>query len=321
MTEADRIAAFADLAFPYATERLADLRSKSLKVAHYTSAENAAKILRNKTIWLRNAALMNDFSEVQHGGACLRHSLESSLGMRLQAVLDSVYPQLLTEVLEWLKEADFSAKHHTYLTSVSAHKADDKMGRLSMWRAYGGQTAGVALIFNTDGFQSEDDQLSAYSSPVLYGGLDIFYNEFEKIVSNIENNLQLMASIPRTNVKAIILNAFHYSILSTKHVAFEEEQEWRVIHSPLTNSSEFIRPSIECINGVPQIVYRFPLENQLGLSMPELDISNLLHRVIIGPCSHPVEVAWAFQEILRELKIPDPESRISLAEIPLRQRS
>jgi len=44
-------------------ERLKD----GARLVHYTSAENAYRIISGKQVWLRNAHLMNDYSEMQHG--------------------------------------------------------------------------------------------------------------------------------------------------------------------------------------------------------------------------------------------------------------
>src|SRR5208283_3935066 len=39
----------------------------SARFVHYTSAEAALKIITQKRLWMRNAACMTDYREVQHG--------------------------------------------------------------------------------------------------------------------------------------------------------------------------------------------------------------------------------------------------------------
>jgi hypothetical protein len=314
------ISAFANLVFPYATERFAVVKAHNLKMAHYTTAENGALILKNRSLWLRNAALMNDFSEVAYGSGLLQQSLAAGLGQRLEAALDAAYPGLFKAVAERLVRMDWQTRNQTYLTSMSAHSADDRLGRLSMWRAYGGPTSGVAIVFNTEVFEHESVRLGAYTSPVLYGGLAEFTNELDRVIRNIEHNAALLREVPVENAEAIVFNALHFSTLSTKHPAFEEEQEWRVIHSPLTEASAFIPTSVQTVRGIPQMICEVPLRDQPGLDMAWLELDRLLHRIIIGPCVYPNQVGWAFREILRDLGIPDPDSRIALAPIPLRQQ-
>lgn len=319
MNQIEAITYFSELMFPYTQSRFAEVKEKGLKMAHYTSAENASLILKNQTLWLRNATLMNDFSEVTYGSNCLKMTLSSGLRAKLEAALDAQHPGLCKAVLAQLDDHDTLARKFTYLTSLSAHDPDNLLGRLSMWRAYGGQTSGVALIFNTDMFEVNSTQLQAYSSPVLYGSEVEYAHELSKVITNIEQNQSLLSGIPFQSAQSILFNALQFSILSTKHPAFEEEQEWRVIHSPMMNPSAFIQSAVHTIRGIPQMVCELPLRNQPGLNMPNMDLENLLNRIIIGPCAHPHEVAWGFREILREIGITNPDSRISIANIPLRQ--
>ncbi|MCZ4344384.1 hypothetical protein O4H52_22610 [Sphingomonadaceae bacterium G21617-S1] len=141
MTPIEAINALAKLAFPYAIERTEAAKRGHLKFAHYTTAESAALILKNKRLWLRNASMMNDFSEVEHGAACLKHIFGAPLGAQFQRAVDAVYPELAQEIAGWLDEAHHLAKHHTYLASFAGHDQFDDTGKLSMWRAYGCQSA------------------------------------------------------------------------------------------------------------------------------------------------------------------------------------
>ncbi|MDJ0278670.1 hypothetical protein QLH51_17900 [Sphingomonas sp. 2R-10] len=43
------------------------MKAEGLKFAHYTTAENALNIMAVKSVWLRNAAVMNDHSEIEPG--------------------------------------------------------------------------------------------------------------------------------------------------------------------------------------------------------------------------------------------------------------
>src|SRR5689334_13001869 len=51
--------------YPYASGQYAALGAR--RVVHYTTAENAYRIIASKTIWMRNTNTMVDYSEVQHG--------------------------------------------------------------------------------------------------------------------------------------------------------------------------------------------------------------------------------------------------------------
>ena len=120
-----------------------------IRFAHYTSASSAMSIIDEKRIWMRNAKCMSDYSEVQHGFTILQEFFsESNLGGKsLIAALDSCSPGVATEAIEafdgWLQDTQLN----TYITSVSEHdRSEDLHGRLSMWRAFGRNTAYVALV-------------------------------------------------------------------------------------------------------------------------------------------------------------------------------
>ncbi|MGN7161786.1 DUF2971 domain-containing protein, partial [Sphingomonas sp. SAFR-052] len=218
-----------------------------------------------------------------------------------------------------LNKVDWQARTQTYLTSLSAHDPDDMLGRLSMWRAYGGPTSGVALIFNTEVFANDAGQLNTYSSPVAYGNAAVMFSNLKEMADGLTANIDLVRSVPFQNAQAIVTNALQFATLSFKHPAFAEEQEWRVIHRPLTDASAFIPTSVETVRGIPQMICKVPLVNQPGLDMPWMSLDRLLHSIIVGPCVYPNQVAWAFSEILSSIGI-DPTGKISIAAIPLRQQ-
>lgn len=218
------------LLFGYAETREQRLRKRGLKLAHYTSAEVAAQVLLKRNIWMRNASSMNDYSEFTFGSECLKSALRSH-GKRFAAALNAVRPSLCEEVLEWLHRSDFNHQHHTYLTSLSEHRPNDLLGLLSMWRAYGGPVAGVALVFNTDYLDIDSNELAAWSSPVLYGET-AFNGAFEKTVENLERNPETLRAVEPDVLRSLAFNALQFAMLSTKHIGFREEREWRIIHGP-----------------------------------------------------------------------------------------
>lgn len=135
---------------------------------HYTTAEAAYKIIANKQVWLRNALLMNDFSEIEHGLNCLQAAWVSSSGVRLQKWLDGAAPGLREQLVSTFDAHAYGLKVATFVMSLSEHDDDeDELGRLSMWRAYGGKN-GVGLVLNSNVFASATDALKAYSAPVSY---------------------------------------------------------------------------------------------------------------------------------------------------------
>jgi hypothetical protein len=55
------------------------------------------------------------------------------------------------------------------------------------------------------------------------------------------------------------------------------------------------------------------------MNLPELDISRLLDKVLIGPTLYPEQVRDAYVYELEQLGVHDAGSRVLIADIPLRQ--
>ncbi len=52
---------------PYSTRRQDNFVDRKGRFVHYTSAENAIKIVQSQKFWMRNAKCMSDYMEVAHG--------------------------------------------------------------------------------------------------------------------------------------------------------------------------------------------------------------------------------------------------------------
>lgn len=302
----------------YADKRETRLKQRGLQFAHYTSADVAAQILLKRNMWMRNASSMNDYMEFTFGSECVKAALRKH-GARFTAAIDVARPGLLQETLGWLAQADINHQHHTFLTCLSEHRPNDDLGLLSMWRAYGGPIAGVALIFNTDFLGLDTNALSAWSSPVLYGDA-AFMTEFEVMITRLEQNPEALRAIDPDVLKSLTFNALQFAILSAKHVGFREEREWRIIHGPREFASAWVQPTFETVRGKPEVVYHLPLQNLEGMNIPAIDLKHLLNRVIVGPCQNPYQVASTFADILVMLGFENPGNYIRVSNIPLRQQ-
>src|SRR3546814_16552956 len=111
----------------------------------------------------------------------------------------------------------------------------------------------------------------------------------------LQAHKDLLDQVPLDRAKSILFYSFQDLVLTTKHPGFGEEEEWRIIHSPFMFSSAYVMPSIHTIGGLPQVVHKIELKNQPNLNAPELELDNLLPRVIVAPCQYPNNVAFALQ--------------------------
>lgn len=313
-----QLEAFRSVFYPYASRTLERVKSQGGRFAYYTSAATAMMILRNSTMWMRNTLVMNDFSEVEHGLECVTKAYKSAAGTKLQQFLNAQFEGITEEIAETFNAWIPGFRRDTYVLCLSEHVAeDDRYGRLSMWRAYGGN-AGVAIVINGDVLFRESDALAAYSMPVAYLDEVGLQEEFNAVADSIGKNASFLQALGRTGTKDAIFHMLRYASICTKHPAFREEQEWRVVSSPALQSSSLVPVDVEVIGGIPQKVLKIKLEDHPDKGLTGLEPNQLIDRVLIGPCEHSAVIQQALLQTLNDAGIKDPGSKIFNTGIPLR---
>lgn len=321
MTEALDIDRLGNIFFPYAQARTRDVRRAGNRFAYYTTAEVAASILKHQMVWLRNAMVMNDFREVEHGFDCLRTAWEGPSGKLMKEALAISHPDLPADVEEMFNNLWPSIRTDTYLYCFSEHdSSEDLRGRLSMWRAYGSNT-GVALVFNGRVMHSTSNVLGAYTSPVLYANPPEFADDFMNVATRIRSEAEYLKYIDPGVVKELVFQMMRFAVLCTKHPGFREEREWRVIASPTLHPDGRNRREVEVVRGVPQLVVKIDLKNDPDRGLTGLELPELIERIIIGPCEFPAVTALALNRLLANAGITDGRQRIFITDIPLRHNT
>ena len=285
-----------EIFYPYASARYLDVRSHNTRFVHYTTAACATAILRSKEIWMRKSSCMNDFLEVQYGLNKISDIYRSSAaGKNFQSALNAVFPNVTAEIEQQFNSWIPQFQTNTYFTCVSEHEDyEDSFGRLSMWRAYD-KGVGVALVLKNDVFVNPAIGFGAYSSPVAYLDQPGIESEFERISVNIRANTDFIRNRGKEEIATRVFHMLRMAAISTKHPGFREEREWRVVYCPTLEESRYLEREVVIVNGVPQPIYKIPLQNisEVGFFA---EIPNLLDRVIIGPSEYPVALGEAFSE-------------------------
>jgi hypothetical protein len=287
---------------------------------HYTTAEAALNIIRNKCIWMRNTNCMSDFKEIHHGREMLQKSLiETKLVDEFRETLDRYAPGVAAETFKlfdaWWPDTQFN----TYISSISEHdEKENEHGRLSMWRAFGGNSARVAIVFNFPWLPNGSAKLNIVFSPVIYHDERAVIDEMGKVIKNLQSNSDFLESVSSDEIKSSIFNMLMASVVCAKHEGFKEEREWRGIYMPQKNPSEFMQSEVIVINGIPQNIYKVPLDRAVSPDLEDLDFANLFERLIIGPTQYPTPLADAFDIELTKVGVMNAESKITVSGIPIR---
>lgn len=309
---------YSEIFFPSAFEASKRVIANGSRFAYYTTAATAYQLLKNQQIWMRHTRVMNDYMEVEHGLECIVKALQSSAGTVFMSAMDECYPGSANEIRQRFDDIAPMIRQYTYVTCVSEHTSDeDKYGRLSMWRAYGGD-AGVALILNGGAMLRPSDAIGAYSTPVAYIDECGVADELRKIASNITFDLDRARFWGREGFVNAVIDVFRYAAICTKHPSFKEEREWRLVTTQNVQNSSRLISSIEILGGIPQRVLKFQLVDVPEQGLYGLTPSAFIERVLIGPCDYPETIRAAIQDGLVSSGVDSPEAKIYITGIPLR---
>jgi Protein of unknown function (DUF2971) len=305
---------------PLAYKKREKIRQEGGRFVHYTSAENAVNIIRSKSIWMRNARSMNDYMELYYGHEKLcRIFGTSELKEKFLAALSPFGDDMGNKVPnlfdQWWKNIQFN----TYICSISVHDdSEDVHGRLSMWRAYGGNSAKAAIVIRLPLSPDAAEGLQLLGSPVEYFSYEQLVQEFLTAIDSITENAAYLAALDHDRILNMAFYMLVLAALCLKHEGFKEEKEWRIICLPYARPSANLDKRVEIIGGVPQTVYKIPLVDKPESNITGLTIPDLFDRLIIGPSVYPMPIHEAFVSLLAEEGMQYAADRVVISNIPLR---
>lgn len=303
---------------PTVMQRMIDLEKSKSRLVYYTSAEVALDIIKNRELWLRDAACMNDYSEMSYGLQRVADAFSSTAGIEFRSAVDRIFPDVSESIEDHLKAGVRHTLYRTYMICFSEHlKSENEHGRLSMWRAYGGNS-GVAVVFNAETIFSPQNALDVNSVPVLYWEQQQMEAEFSLIANNIISNEQDFRQLGSEHMSQVLFNVLRYLAICSKHPGFKEEREWRVVYSPTVQESKFLKRHSTSLNGIPQTVYKLPLENRPDDGLTGMEVPEIIDRVIVGPTQFSSTICEAIETALTESDVKDAASRVFVSDIPLR---
>jgi hypothetical protein len=115
-----------------------------------------------------------------------------------------------------------------------------------------------------------------------------------------------------------VFNMHVAHVVCLKHEGFHEEREWRIIYNPRRSPSPLIESAMEIVSGIPQRVYKIPLENNSSAGISGIALADLFDRIIIGPTQFAWPLYEAFVTALDEAGIKDAAKRVLVSQIPVR---
>ena len=76
--------------------------------------------------------------------------------------------------------------------------------------------------------------------------------------------------------------------------------------------------STEVVSGVPQVVYKVPLDASVSDQIADLDFTRIFDHLIIGPTPYPWPIYSAFVDELTKAGVANSAERVRVSGIPIR---
>jgi len=290
------------------------------RFVHYTTAEAALSIFRTKRFWLRNTNCMADYSEVQHGFDIFnQYFLDPAKRKAFVDAFNACSPGVADEAITVFNNWWQDIRFNTFIACVSEHHdSEDQHGQLSMWRAFGGTGTRVGIVLRFPYISISPVTLALTFSPVAYLSASGAHGVIEEVIANVQAHRDYLRTFTRDAFVQLVFQMFLSGIVCLKHEGFHEEREWRAIYSPRRMSSPLMISSTEIVAGVPQIVYKIPLDGSASPLIADLDFAMVFDRLIVGPTPYPWPVYGAFVEALKAAGVASVEERVFVSGIPIR---
>jgi hypothetical protein len=275
--------------------------------------------MKSDEIWFSNPLVMNDLEEVRFG------VLE---GMRLFQISEAVNRACKTperaHILRYAfnhfyKQFDEQHAFDTYVFCLSEHDPKNTDGLLSMWRGYGGQGNGAALVFNTNFIDNANENSPLIIARVHYASAEGRRTWLDERITQWCSILE-KAKLPDDKLYLAAYQLFtliKFFALKSKHDGFKEEHEWRVIYMPERDQQKtnFAFDYILTGRGI---------EPKLRFKIKPLDPSQtwtfatILERIILGPSLSSWLARRSVNRMLETIGKPEFCAKVSASLIPLR---
>ncbi|MER2097341.1 MAG: DUF2971 domain-containing protein [Pseudomonas qingdaonensis] len=290
-------------------------------LAHYTSIATLEGIMANDELWFSNPLFMNDLDEIRFGINESARVIRQS-----QEIKDSCGSKERYEIFQKVFESilgEFSNEHafDIYVLCFSEHDETKDDGLLSMWRGYGGNGNGAAIIFDSKELNYNEESPFIVSNVVYASAVDRLEWIQRKCVEFAE--ILKSTDVPNDKLHIPIWHLFErmkiFSIF-TKHIGFAEEREWRVVYMRERDSNrkldEMLHYAVGRTGVEPKLKLKIkPVE---GITTDDFSLEKIVGKIILGPTvSSPLAIN-AVRRMLEKLGKPEIAKRLTASTTPFR---
>jgi hypothetical protein len=290
-------------------------------IAHYTSIQTLESIMANDEIWFSNPLYMNDKEELRFGMMEGASAFRSHVGLEKACGTRPRFEILLHAFEHYFSVFDREHAFDTYALCFAEHSPERSDGLLSMWRGYGGNGNGAAIVFDLSKLNVSE------ASPFIIS--KVFYasrNErLEWINSKLNELADLIAKLQMPDEElykaayAWIERLKAFSIF-TKHHGFHEECEWRIVYWSQRDQEKKLGPMLDYWIGPRGLEPRlkFKVTHIEGVTAEDLSLEKLVSQIILGPSLSDFMAMKTVQRMLINLGKETLVERLTASTTPFR---
>lgn len=294
---------------------------KRLLLAHYTSIATLEGIMANDELWFSNPLFMNDLDELAFGILESAKIIRKNQEIKEACGTEDRYDLFQSIFESYLEE--FSAEHafDVYVLCFSDHTDVKDDGLLSMWRGYGGNGNGAAIIFDTQQLNYNED------SPFIVSKVE--YSSKEERIKWIENKcIEFSEALKNTNVPddklylpvGYLFERMKIFSIFTKHAGFSEEREWRAVYIRERDTNRKLDKMLHYAIGRSGVEpkLKFKVEPIDDITTNDFSLEKIVSKIILGPTvSSPLAVS-AVKRMLEKLGKPEIAKKLVSSTTPFR---
>ncbi|MGO4154328.1 DUF2971 domain-containing protein [Cupriavidus sp. YAF13] len=242
---------------------------------------------------------MNDHEELRVGLSLSLNAFFSHRG--ITEACGSAHRQAILYRTFMSHHTRFEQEHvnDVYIFCLSKHDSDD--GKLSMWRGYGGNGLGAAMVIDTSRLNLNP------KSPLMLANVNYASSEqrHDWIVSKLDEFAQLLKSNPIHDDHLYIATHYLYERLKqaaifTKHSGFIEEDEYRLVYMRERDTEKTMEPffSYHISEAGIHPKLKLKLKDSNGFMASGQSLENIVSSIILGPSHSSPLAAATFKRML-----------------------
>jgi hypothetical protein len=264
---------------------------------------------------------MNDLDELRFGILESARIIRNSQAIKEACGSPERY-ELFKSIFESYLE-QFSVEHafDVYVLCFSDHTDVKDDGLLSMWRGYGGNGNGAAIIFDTQQLNYNED------SPFIVS--NVVYASKGQMTEWIENKcIEFSEILKNTDVPddklyfpvGYLFERMKIFSIFTKHAGFSEEREWRAVYIKERDTNrkldEMLHYAIGRSGVEPKLKFKVkPID---GITTDDFSLEKIVSKIILGPAvSSPLAVS-AVKRMLEKLGKSEIAKKLTASTTPFR---